>query len=356
MPTPSGSQDTEESATEESVNFCPVCNKEFEGPRGVAVHRGSSANPGCRISAGPNVVSRLKFSDDENFETPQISPTGSILGGSKSPSQDFLTDPTKIDPRGEIGGPQIISHREKLQALEMKKLKAEMDALYQRLDLRTSSGPSSGQDPSDKDMITDTMQALAGFEASSKPGQRPGKPGRRSAFSRPSHAFDVDPPTTGSDRDNFGHHRDSNLQHPNRMDDRIAPELWDNIRENYKSASEFVRNSDFSNARSKHEARRMAHILDALIAGFHRPLTMNSLAIEMLVRNVVGLVEGDRLGNSSILESLEWRAPQEVLPRDMLRSIIKDSKRFDEYRQPSKPASGSASDTKKNGGAGAGRG
>ena len=141
------------------------------------------------------------------------------------------------------------------------------------------------------------------------------------------------------------------------LDGRLAPELLRRIHRRARTASEFVRRHDWDNTRSSHEARRIAQVVDQALA---EGITTDSLAMEMLLRNLTGLYEADVNRNPPILAELEWEPPEELIPRSVMRTVLKDAERrakFDAKAKKTKPrpASQPKDDKKDQGGAGGGR-
>lgn len=136
-------------------------------------------------------------------------------------------------------------------------------------------------------------------------------------------------------------------------DGRLAEVLMSNLRANYNSALDYVRSVDFSNQRAAHEARRTAQAIDALL---REGVPLHFEGMEILVRNLTGVVEADKLGESAVLTGMEWQPPQDIVPRSVLRTVLKDAKRRKELKPKKTPKSEPASrDPKKGGQQGAGR-
>jgi hypothetical protein len=133
-------------------------------------------------------------------------------------------------------------------------------------------------------------------------------------------------------------------------DDRLAGVLMANIRANYRSALDYVRSIDFSNQRAGHEARRTAQAIDALL---REGVPLHFDGMEILVRNLAGVVEADKSADPSVLTGMEWQPPQDIVPRSVLRTVLKDAKRRKELK-PKKPTP-APRDPKKNGQQGAGK-
>jgi len=121
-----------------------------------------------------------------------------------------------------------------------------------------------------------------------------------------------------------------------------------NIRANHRSALDYVRSIDFSDQRSMHEARRTAQAIDALI---REGVPLHLEGMEILVRSLAGVVEADKLGEPAVLAGMEWQPPQDIVPRSVLRTVLKDAKRRKELKTK-KPA---PRDPKKTGQHGAGK-
>jgi hypothetical protein len=112
---------------------------------------------------------------------------------------------------------------------------------------------------------------------------------------------------------------------PARSDGRLASVFWENIgAAGHTTALAFVRSTTWSNIRSFHEARRNAQVFDALRLT-NVPLTHD--AMEMLLRNLVGLQTADARNNLALLDEFEFAPVQDVCPRDVLRTILRDHQR-----------------------------
>ena len=136
-------------------------------------------------------------------------------------------------------------------------------------------------------------------------------------------------------------------------DGRLAEVLMANILANHRSALDYVRSIDFSNQRSAHEARRTAQAVDALL---REGVSLQLEGMEILVRNLAGVVEADKLGEPAVLTGMEWQPPQDIVPRSVLRTVLKDAKRRKELK-PKKAAKPTPAprDPKKGGQQGAGK-
>lgn len=151
--------------------------------------------------------------------------------------------------------------------------------------------------------------------------------------------------SSGSE-DGGGSHRGHRPREAEPADGRLAPVIMQNLLRAHATALDYVRRAEFKNLRSMHEARRTAQAIDA----FGRSgVSLHEEGMEILVRNLAGLVQADRFGDPSLLEELEWAPPEDLLPRAVLRTVLKDSKRRAKY----KPGGGAG---KKSSGAGGGAG
>ena len=111
---------------------------------------------------------------------------------------------------------------------------------------------------------------------------------------------------------------------------RKAKEYLARILYRHKSAEDFVDSHEFDNPRNKWEARRHSQILDAVLDND------KSLVLEMLTRNIVGIVQADIYGESGIIEKFEWAPPKNLVSRDEMRKVLKDIER-DSKLQKKKP-------------------
>jgi hypothetical protein len=49
--------------------------------------------------------------------------------------------------------------------------------------------------------------------------------------------------------------------------------------------------------------------------------------IEILFKTIAGLILSDEYGDPTLLEEMEWEPPEAIVPRDVLRTVMKDAKR-----------------------------
>ena len=117
-------------------------------------------------------------------------------------------------------------------------------------------------------------------------------------------------------------------------DGRIAEQVMASLLAHHRSALDYVRSVQFSNLRAGHEARRTAQALDALR---REGVPLHFEGMEILVRNLCGVVEADKHGDPSLLEGLEWALPQDIVPRSVLRTVMKDAKRRNQLKPKSAP-------------------
>lgn len=103
----------------------------------------------------------------------------------------------------------------------------------------------------------------------------------------------------------------------------------------HDSVEDYVDSLDFTNPRNKWESRRHAQVLDALRKD-NVPL-----AIEMLARNVAGIVAADTYNEPGLIQKFEWAPPRNIVPRDELRRALKDLERDSKLNKkkakPTKP-------------------
>ena len=190
-------------------------------------------------------------------------------------------------------------------------------------------------------------------------GRRDPKPGkRRHATKRPDDSSDSEESSSDpsdSRRSRRHHRRRRGDRRTYDLEGRLAMVFHDRLFREAKSALEFVRRQTWDNVRSRHEARRTAQVIDQLL---REGIGTDSLAMEMLLRNLTGLCEADKCSDASILAELEWQPPEELIPRNLMRTIRKDAERrskFDTKTKKPRPAGApKAPDDKKGKGGGGG--
>ena len=152
-----------------------------------------------------------------------------------------------------------------------------------------------------------------------------------------------------ADADSDG--EESQSSQATRPEDRLGASIMGRIVRNHGSALNFVRNVDFKNTRAMHEARRVAQAIDA----FQREGVGHQYeGMEILLRTLAGLYKADEFGSQDILEQLEWAPPEDILPRGVVRTAVKDAQRQAKLR-PTKKKPAPGGDRKKNGPPGAGK-
>ena len=173
-----------------------------------------------------------------------------------------------------------------------------------------------------------------------RPKPTPFPPGRPLRFDAPYH---------GDDSDDDSKTATTTAAGVCPGDGRVAEELMANILNNYRSALDYVRSIDFKNQRSGHEARRTAQAIDAFV---REGVSLHYEGMEILVRTLAGVVEADNYGEPAILTEMEWQPPQEIVPRAMIRTVLKDVKRRREIKPKKQPASRDQKNGGQQGGAG----
>ena len=79
--------------------------------------------------------------------------------------------------------------------------------------------------------------------------------------------------------------------------------------------------------RNKHEVRRISQVLDALNAGDVET------ALEMLSRNMAGILMADQYDSPGMLEEIEVLPPMRIMPRLFQRALIKDTERSARFKK-----------------------
>ena len=123
-----------------------------------------------------------------------------------------------------------------------------------------------------------------------------------------------------------------------RSDGHITEILWRNVQSSRcRDVVEWVHRNPWKGPRNMHEARRAAQVADELMRTGY-PLSGRGDALEMLMRTVAGLYMSDLHEDVSLLEELEWCPPQALVPRDVVRSVLKDAKRKQQLQPASRGA------------------
>lgn len=84
-----------------------------------------------------------------------------------------------------------------------------------------------------------------------------------------------------------------------------------------------------------HEARRHAQVADELMRDGY---SLSSTALEMLMRNIAGLHLADLHEDGSLMDEMEWSPVQNLVPRDIVRSVLQDNKRKKTLTPPAEKA------------------
>lgn len=120
-------------------------------------------------------------------------------------------------------------------------------------------------------------------------------------------------------------------------DGRLGPIILTNILRHHRSAWDWVqRTANFTNSRNRHEARRIAHAIDAFL---QEGVPVSSEGMEILLRNLAGLHKSDEFNDATFLEEMEWAPPECIVPDSVMRPIIKAVKRTKALRPTKKKPS-----------------
>lgn len=111
--------------------------------------------------------------------------------------------------------------------------------------------------------------------------------------------------------------------------DRLARGIMERILLDHRSCTEYVRFTTFKRSRNQHEARRIAQVLDQA----RRVASLDEIFMEMLCRNLAGIIAVDLYNDPSLLEQIELAPPQELISRDHLRLFVKDAKRLTDLKK-----------------------
>jgi len=131
--------------------------------------------------------------------------------------------------------------------------------------------------------------------------------------------------SASDDEDDGGEWEPAPRRRGRRSDDRIAHILYRRMRQGgHRKVLDHVRAVDFKNSRSRHECRRSAQAIDAFLAA---GIPLEETGMEILFRTVAGLMLSDEYGDPTLLEEMEWAPPEAIVPRDILRTVMKDARR-----------------------------
>jgi hypothetical protein len=127
--------------------------------------------------------------------------------------------------------------------------------------------------------------------------------------------------------------------------ERLGPTLLAHVRaQGYATLVRYVEGANVE-GRASHEARRMAQVIDASL---QEGVPATSLAMEIAMRALTGVVYAAQQGNPALLDQLEWNPPGAALPTELAHKLIKQTNRA---AQASKKHSPGANKDKRPGGA-----
>lgn len=115
-------------------------------------------------------------------------------------------------------------------------------------------------------------------------------------------------------------------------DSRIAAEVYRRTVAGWGSLTAFIRQNKWNSPRNFHEARRLVQIAESAIADVGLKYFLASEWGEMSMRNIAGISKSDEWNKPSLMEQFEWAPPQDIVPRDFLRMLVKDSARNDRMK------------------------
>jgi hypothetical protein len=100
--------------------------------------------------------------------------------------------------------------------------------------------------------------------------------------------------------------------------------------------NKYAKELNCSNPKTSHEIRRLAQIAVFAVRDGGRKF-LDTDAGECLIRNIMGLAKADELQQPSLMNEFEWKPPLEIVPREFLRVLVKDSSRNAKYRGKKTP-------------------
>ena len=111
--------------------------------------------------------------------------------------------------------------------------------------------------------------------------------------------------------------------------ERLGPIFLRNILKYSDSVYTWVHRLDWRNQRKEFEARSLGQAIDALL---QEGLSSTSEGLEILLRRLVAIQKADERKDDSIIRELEWKPREDVVPRSVLRRVIKDAERSKRLR------------------------
>lgn len=119
-------------------------------------------------------------------------------------------------------------------------------------------------------------------------------------------------------------------------DSRIAKEVYRRLTSEFGSLLSFYRSVKWNNQRNAHEVRRIIQVFEALRETIPKARLLEMVPGEMMMRNIAGLVKSDEWNKPSLMDAFELRPPLDVVPRDFLRVLVKDSTRNERIKPKTK--------------------
>lgn len=218
----------------------------------------------------------------------------------------------------------------------MKKLGEQLGARIDAVERRVSQGPE--EEPEDaKHHLGGLMSTLSRkLQESSVPGVPYAPPllsGARAHLGTAPRARGVPTP---AERDRIAEKASKKQLDAARpyACERLAPALLDNmLREGRGKVEEYVRLQPVKKDRDAHECRRIAQMLDALLES---GIDLSHDAVEMGARNIAGLLLADAHERHDLIEQMELLPPASIVPRAILRNLIKDADRATRFKKGGK--------------------
>ena len=210
--------------------------------------------------------------------------------------------------------------------------------------IRIPSAQHHGVDVSDQDPLRRKSHRRRKHKKRSGSSKRVSKREKlqkllKNAGSRPKLSSDLQrflgsrvPSSSDEDADfgDSGDRQDSKCS--NGLFDPLASSTLARILNHHRSVYHYVHSNSWNNQRSMHEARRISVVIDSLLDELGAVPACNLMAMEMLVRNLVGLRLADDTNSTSMLEILELAPPSALLPKHLEQSAFKAAKRLDTFR------------------------
>lgn len=325
---------------------CPVpdCGSSFESQRGLSGHISKTQDDAHRAEAQRRRTHpELKSGEDPfNPYTPRLTQSAGLPSPSASQSSIDSTVAQSV----------MLSDSQLSQVVESIVAKLGPSAVH-----TSKASPALQSAVSALSLMDSDLDAPRPVRSSQKVAfidRLQGKGRSSSSRKRTGSSSAYDSATTASSSDSSEDQwpvRSRSKGHKRERKPKLwAKKLWQNIITLHGSASMAVRQTQWQNQRSFHEARRVARAIDL----FRDPkdcVSCSHPGMESLLCSLAGLIKADRHQNPQLMDQFEYM-PDDIVPQDMLHSSLRAHQRVSSAlrsapRQPppevNRPRTGGAS-------------